>query len=887
MDLKLLFKLKVSYSYFILLIVLLFSSTIISAQCAGNDNNLTVCNITDSSNKFIDLNSFLGSHTVGGIWKDNLFSQGLNISTGILDAQKIRKSGVYTYTYTVDNGLGCKDSSIITVTIGGYSGVPSPNISACSDDVSFNLFQAFNGNFLSPQSNGVWTDDDGTGALNNNLLDAKKAGLGTHSFTYTVPAIGSCPAQSSTVNVTVFRAPEPGTPSTLLLCSSDKATFSTNYDLNDLLSGEDTNGIWTEASSNELSDLSDSSVDIKNIYNTLGAGVYSFTYTVSSTNPICSEKKSNVRIIIEEQLDFTGASLVVNSDICENEISTAKYRVVLTQVNQLSQNIPNGSYLVKYEIAGLGLTLTNSVIANFNSGVLVFDVKDPTNINRIFFPEVGTYTLSIKDITSVTSLGACTNIIGDLSDILNVNPLPKINGAILNIVDVCKGSDAIVEISGNTNLTDGNYSIDYNLSGNNSATSQQLTFNVTNGMGSFSIPSALIPSIGNTTISIVKITNITTGCTNTSNLAKVFIVKTLPNVANLAVEIKDVCQGEPILVSLSGLGNLTDITINYDLSGSNTVLNQIITLAVTSGKTSFTIPSTSLNIGTTTIEITYLTDNTNGCGTTVANGKKSFTINILPSLPITNNFKFCKNDKKTIADLVPNGTQYQWFDSVSSTMVLNAGTLLVSRTYYVKEVNLTTGCESSRAAAIVEINETQAPVLNQGGESFCGLDNPTIQNLTDKTTTNGNLTWYDAAENGNLITSTDLLIDGFTYYGFDYSNDTSCYSDALAVTVSLSNCDETPDFFIPDGFSPNGDAINDTFKITGIEFIYPNYSLEIYNRYGNLMFKGNKNKPEWDGKNSDYKIGIDGFAPNGVYFYIINYNKGNKASKQGKLYLSR
>lgn len=886
MDLKILFRLKVRYSY-VIFIILFLSSRVLNAQCAGNDNTLIVCNIPDPANKNIDLNILLGVYESGGIWKDNLFSGGLNVSTGILDAQKVKKSGVYTYTYTVDNGLGCKDSSVITVTIGAYSGISSPNVSACSDDLSFNLFQGFNGDFLSPQSNGVWTDNDGTGALNNNLLDAKKAGLGTHSFTYTVPAIGTCPAQSSTVNVTVFRVPEPGIPSTLLLCSSDKATFDTNYDLNDLLSGEDANGIWTEINSNELSDPSDSSVDIKNIYNTLGAGVYSFTYTVLPTNPICNEKKSNVSIIIEEQLDFTGATLVVNSDICENEISTAKYNAVITQVNQLSQNIPNGSYLVKYEITGMGLIFTNSVVADFNNGLLVFDFKDPTNVNRVFFPEVGAYTVSIKEITSITSLGACTNIIDDLSDILNVNPLPKINDGTLNIVDVCKGSDAAGEISGNTNLTDGNYSIDYNLSGSNSATLQQLTFNVTNGMGSFSIPSALIPAIGNTSMSIVKITNQTTGCTNTSNLVKTFIVKALPNVANLTFEIKDVCQGEPILVSLSGLDNLTDVTINCTLSGSNTLLNQIMPLAVTSGKASFTIPSTSLNIGVTSLEITYLIDNTNGCGTSVANGNKSFAINILPSLPITNNFEFCKNDKKTIADLVPNGTQYQWFDSVSSTTVLNAGTLLVSRTYYVKEVNLSTGCESSRAAAIVEINETQAPVLNQGGESFCGLDNPTIQNLTDKTATNGNLTWYDAAENGNLIASSELLIDGFTYYGFDYSNDTSCYSDALIVTVSLSNCDETPDFFIPDGFSPNGDAINDTFKITGIEFIYPNYALEIYNRYGNLMFKGNKNKPEWDGKNSDYKIGIDGFAPNGVYFYIINYNKGNKAPKQGKLYLSR
>jgi gliding motility-associated-like protein len=97
----------------------------------------------------------------------------------------------------------------------------------------------------------------------------------------------------------------------------------------------------------------------------------------------------------------------------------------------------------------------------------------------------------------------------------------------------------------------------------------------------------------------------------------------------------------------------------------------------------------------------------------------------------------------------------------------------------------------------------------------------------------------------------------------------------------------TPDFFIPDGFSPNGDAVNDTFRIPNIEFIYPDYSLEIYNRYGSLMFTANKNKAEWDGKNSDSNMNLDGIAPNGIYFYIINFNKGNKSPKQGRLYLNR
>ncbi|MGK4566076.1 gliding motility-associated C-terminal domain-containing protein [Flavobacterium sp. 3HN19-14] len=60
----------------------------------------------------------------------------------------------------------------------------------------------------------------------------------------------------------------------------------------------------------------------------------------------------------------------------------------------------------------------------------------------------------------------------------------------------------------------------------------------------------------------------------------------------------------------------------------------------------------------------------------------------------------------------------------------------------------------------------------------------------------------------------------------------------------------------------------------------------MYNRYGNILFKGNINKPEWDGKDSESNA-VGGIAPNGVYFYVVYFNKGNKPSKQGRLYLNR
>jgi gliding motility-associated-like protein len=71
---------------------------------------------------------------------------------------------------------------------------------------------------------------------------------------------------------------------------------------------------------------------------------------------------------------------------------------------------------------------------------------------------------------------------------------------------------------------------------------------------------------------------------------------------------------------------------------------------------------------------------------------------------------------------------------------------------------------------------------------------------------------------------------------------------------------------IPEGFSPNGDGSNDQFIIenTGNKRI----EIEIFNRWGNIVYKNPNYKNDWDGRsNTGVKIGSD--LPDGTYYYII------------------
>ena len=89
-------------------------------------------------------------------------------------------------------------------------------------------------------------------------------------------------------------------------------------------------------------------------------------------------------------------------------------------------------------------------------------------------------------------------------------------------------------------------------------------------------------------------------------------------------------------------------------------------------------------------------------------------------------------------------------------------------------------------------------------------------------------------------------------------NGVSCtITDSVLVKV-------LPPLLPDDGFTPNGDGTNDTWEISFVEN-FPNAIVEIYNRWGVLLFKsdpGYKNK--WTGTYNGKPL------PIGTYYFIID-----------------
>jgi gliding motility-associated-like protein len=87
-------------------------------------------------------------------------------------------------------------------------------------------------------------------------------------------------------------------------------------------------------------------------------------------------------------------------------------------------------------------------------------------------------------------------------------------------------------------------------------------------------------------------------------------------------------------------------------------------------------------------------------------------------------------------------------------------------------------------------------------------------------------------------------------------------------------------------FSPNGDGVNDTFVINNIAS-YPNNKIEVFNRWGNSVYKKVGYDNSWDGtSNGRLTLDADSKLPVGTYYYLIELGDGF-APKTGWVYINR
>ncbi len=87
--------------------------------------------------------------------------------------------------------------------------------------------------------------------------------------------------------------------------------------------------------------------------------------------------------------------------------------------------------------------------------------------------------------------------------------------------------------------------------------------------------------------------------------------------------------------------------------------------------------------------------------------------------------------------------------------------------------------------------------------------------------------------------------------------------------------------------SVNDDGVNDSFFIEGLRDIFLDFRLEIYNRWGMLLWQGNNGTPDWQGESQHAATIGQGTVPDGTYFYVLDLNDpGYPEPYTGFLYLN-
>jgi gliding motility-associated-like protein len=203
-----------------------------------------------------------------------------------------------------------------------------------------------------------------------------------------------------------------------------------------------------------------------------------------------------------------------------------------------------------------------------------------------------------------------------------------------------------------------------------------------------------------------------------------------------------------------------------------------------------------------------------------------------------------------------NAAQYEWFASprtlVGTTAVLTITP--VATTTYMLVVSDGT-CRDSTTMAVT-INPL--PVINPGNAQTIFTSASATLGGSPTSAAGSTYLWQPSAGMKDSTVSNPVV--SATVTSVYTVTVTSPFGCVATDTVSLF---VIPQFIPPDGFTPNGDGINDVWTLSELAN-FPNATVEIFNRWGERIYHSDGYKIPWDGTYMHEQL------PVGTYYYIIN-----------------
>ncbi|MEC3906859.1 gliding motility-associated C-terminal domain-containing protein [Tamlana sp. 2201CG12-4] len=907
--------------FIVYLVLVFFSFFNVQAQCNIVDT-ITVCDMTTIDkdgdgifdgiiNLYDEYNALPGTiapiSLSSGTWYDPNFNFALDEATGDLylwDLDNASRS-VNDYEFQfIDTSSSCPNGVVLTVNLilGPFEGKPLPpvgvndaNITVCEAVLSsFDLFQVFESQ-PSPHENGIWTFIGNLGDPSN-FISLSQDGtfeakipyvpggdlieFDVFEFTYTVPGILPCsPQKVSNFKVEVIRDVFSGSPSTFEICETDvlDGLWDGDIDLRDdrFLAGEDIEGTWSASGdvTNQISGPLDSTINLREVFDYLklntpkyGCREFKYKYKVEARSTLtdCSDRESEVIFRFYEPIKPFQQSQPL--DICLDGTQPAGINLY----NQITFTTENGElYDYPENISCTDWSFVsgpndNDIRVAVDSGII-----DLTNLTRA---DAGSY------VFRYTVSSSCNNCLSGGTS-------------------ACRGQSANIIVNINTNLYAGEDTLGLQFCETDPVVAAPLdlfSLLTTNGvdgpvyngpMGAWTDSNTgmiianpiaySIPTINDQQYFDFTYTTITSsGCLDRANLTFTVFEAYQSGTSN-TIDVCDNSSPFSLISQLTGTPNTNGIWSGpngFSSLEANVVFDPMTSEA---GVYTYTVP-----------------DNINASGTTMCSGNQAtltVTLHQSPNAGVGGSYAVCQSDLQiNLIDYLDQSADLGGtFSDLNATGALTNNSLAVSQlsqgTYnFQYEIQGHTSCALSTSVLSITIEEVDVPTTTN--QTFCAIDGAIINDLVAMGGVDFN--WYDTATSTIPLSHGTKLIDGEDYY-VSALNHNNCESPRVSMAVTILPADHVDcNSCFKDGVSANGDNENDEFDLCGLPITFPNFEISIFNRYGVVVYKGNKNTPLFKG-DSNVSLTLGKKLPSGIYFYVFDPRDGVTKSLQGNFYLSR
>lgn len=469
-------------------------------------------------------------------------------------------------------------------------------------------------------------------------------------------------------------------------------------------------------------------------------------------------------------------------------------------------------------------------------------------LSSFTYPSVGSYDVTLHTVTP-------DGCVGDSTKTVQVNPKPTVD-VVEDSLTICVGADATFEIL--SPVAGVNY-VWYYLPTGGTAIDTTNSFTVT-GLTS------------NVEYYVEAVTN--AGCVSDQRKKVVAVVSTtgaVPVVTVTATGPDFVTFSWPAIPGAAGYQVSTDGGTTYSTPSS--------------GATGLSHTVSGLStLATVTLTVKSLNACGNGISTPVS-GCASTPVKVTePSLAV------CQGANAVFNVQSPTtGVSYTWFNSLTGGAVLGTGTsftsgsVMGSATYYVEQ-QLGTCIGAPRTPVAVSI----LPPLD---EPVITVDSVGVNVLRFRWSAVPGAAGYQVSIDGGItFTNPSSGPTGLTHTigGLQPAQEVTLIVKAIGSIVCQESISKAvaartlvDDIYIPNTFTPNGDGLNDVFRVYGS--IIQEVNVIVFNQWGEKIFQSRDRSVGWDGTFRGKP------QPSGVYIVVAQFilTDGSMIKRNASLNLIR